>query len=90
MAKKEELFPNWSVTFQLEADEKTKDFFERMDKEHKDLEAAAKERITHLFHEFVTLEGPAKIAEDKFFGLFSIGYQLGWNDCHAVSKETKE
>lgn len=88
--EKKDLFPDWSVTFQMEADEKTKDFFKRTEKECKDLEAAAKERIMQLFHEFVTLEGPAKIAEDKLFGLFSIGYQLGWNDCHAVRIETKE
>lgn len=84
---KKELFPSWSVTFQIEADEKTKDFFERMEKEHKELEIAARERIAQLFHEFVTLEGLAKIAESKFFGLFSIGYQLGWNDCHVLCEE---
>lgn len=87
---KKELFPDWSVTFQLETDEKTKEFFERMAKEHKELETAANERIMQLFHEFVTLDESAKIAEDELFGLFSVGYQLGWNDCHAVRVETKE
>ena len=87
MAKKQDLFPNWSVTFQMEADEKAKEFFERMAKEQKDLEDAAKERIKQLFHEYVTLEGPAKIAYEKLFGLFSIGYQLGWNDCHRINEE---
>ncbi len=87
---KKELFPSWSVTFQIEADEKMKDFFARMEREHKELEIAVRERIVQLFHEFVTLERPAKIAENKFFDLFSIGYQLGWNDCHVVRKETKK
>lgn len=87
MAKKQDLFPNWSVTFQMEYNEKAKEFFERMDKEHKDLEAAVKERIKQLFLEYVTLEGPAKMAYEKLFGLFSIGYQLGWNDCHSVHEE---
>lgn len=87
MAKKEELFPNWSVTFQMEADEKAKEFFERMEKEHKDLEAAAKKRIRQLFDEFVALEGKAKDEEGKLLQLFAIGYQLGWNDCHIVHEE---
>lgn len=85
--EKKDLFPDWSVTFQMEADEKAKEFFERMIKEHKDLEAAANERITQLFHEFVTLEGPAKFAYEKLFWLFSVGYQLGWNDCHRINEE---
>lgn len=87
---KKELFPSWSVTFQIEADEKTKDFFARMEKEHKELEIAVRERIVLLFHEFVTLEGPVKIAEKKFLDLFSIGYQLGWNDCHEVRNKTEK
>lgn len=88
MAKKQDLFPNWSVTFQMEVDEDAKAFFERTLKEHESLEKAAKERIRQLFDEYVSLDGKEK---DKAFfqllHLFSIGYQLGWNDCHRINEE---
>lgn len=87
MAKKEELFPNWSVTFQMEVNEDVKAFFERTQKELDDIETATKKRIRQLFDEFVALEGKAKEGEGKLLQLFAIGYQLGWNDCHCVHEE---
>jgi hypothetical protein len=88
MAKKE-LFPSWSATFDIEADEESIAFFKRMQRERKDIEEAAKERIKQLFKEHVALEGEAKIMASKLLDLFAIGYQLGWNDCHALRKETE-
>ena len=82
---KNNAFPNYSVTFQMEADEKAREFYEKMMREHEDLKAAVRQRIIRLFDEFVTVDGEKK---DEVYwqltNIFGIGYQLGWNDCHDV------
>ena len=82
---KNNAFPNYSVTFQMEADEKAREFFEKMMREHEDLQAAARQRIIRLFDKFVAVDGEKKDeAYWQLANLFGIGYQLGWNDCHDV------
>ena len=73
---------NWSITFDLKVDEETQAFFKRMKEEDKAFEDAVRERIQQLFDEYIQLDGRKK---DEAYGIvrniFSIGYQLGWNDC---------
>lgn len=73
---------NWSMTFDLKVDEETQAFFKRMSEEHKAFEDAVRERIQQLFDEYVKLGGEKKNeAYVMIRNIFSVGYQLGWNDC---------
>lgn len=82
-------FPNVSITFNMPVNEKTRDFFNRMIEEQKQQEEAIKERLTQLFDEFfeVKTNNDEKIA--CFKQVFSIGYQLGWNDYYNLVHTTK-
>lgn len=75
-----------TLTFDMEVNEEGKAYFERMVKEMKDKEAAIRERIEQLFGEYVAIGGEKKDeAYQSLLKLFAIGYQLGWNDQHAIS-----
>lgn len=70
------------MTFDLKVDEETQAFFKRMSEEHKAFEDAVRERIQQLFDEYVKLGGEKKDeAYVMIRNIFSVGYQLGWNDC---------
>ena len=74
-----------TLTFQVEASEDMKAFFDRMQKESKEKEEAYKERIRQLFNEHINIDGEAA---DEFYNkilqVFAIGYQCGWNDHYSL------
>ncbi len=78
---------NRSISFQVEMNEETKAFFERMMKEEKDREEIFKERIKQLFEEHFDITGGGKETYDKIFNVFARGYQCGWNDLHHLNEE---
>ena len=78
---------NISISFQMPVDEKMKEFINRIEEEDKEINDAFKERVKKLFDEYITLEGIAISGYDKFLGLFSLGYQLGWNDHYDLIKD---
>ena len=61
-------------------DEKMKEFIDKMDKEHKEIEDVFTARIKKLFEQYVELNEAASLGYDKFLALFRLGYELGWND----------
>jgi hypothetical protein len=72
---------NFSITFDVKADEKSVDFFNRFTKEIGDFEKAIDERIRQLFVERFGEHGKEKNeGYDIARKLFMIGYQYGWND----------
>lgn len=81
-------FPNKSISFNIQCDEKTMDFFKRMQEEYMESEKAVKARIKQLFDEFICVED--KTTEQKAYQqvitIFGIGYQLGWNDRKEVEE----
>ena len=81
-------FPNKSISFDIQCDEKTMDFFKRMQEEHVEAEKAIHERIKQLLDEFVDVVD--KTTDQKAYSqvlkIFGIGYQLGWNDRKAVEE----
>ena len=87
---------NWknkSMSFKIEmkADEKTLDFFKRKQEELASFEKAIADRIEHLFNNHVAVSGAEKdAAYQQLLKLFSIGYQLGWNDYKSIVDEKKE
>ena len=82
-------FPNKSISFDIPCDEKTMDFFKRMQEEHVEAEKAIQERIKQLLDEFVDVVD--KTTDQKAYSqvlkIFGIGYQLGWNDRKAVEEQ---
>ena len=80
--------PNKSISFDIPCDEKTMDFFNRMQEEHVEAQKAIQQRIKQLFDEFIGVED--KTTEQKAYQqvmtVFGIGYQLGWNDRKAVEE----
>ena len=82
-------FPNKSISFDIQCDEKTMDFFKRMQEEHVEAEKAIHERIKQLLDEFVDVVD--KTTDQKAYSqvlkIFGIGYQLGWNDRKAVEEQ---
>ena len=82
-------FPNKSISFDIQCDEKTMDFFKRMQEEHVEAEKAIQERIKQLLDEFVDVVD--KTTDQKAYSqvlkIFGIGYQLGWNDRKAVEEQ---
>ena len=79
-------FPNKSISFDIQCDEKTMDFFKRMQEEHVEAEKAIQERIKQLLDEFVDVVDKTtdQKAYSQVLNIFGIGYQLGWNDRKAV------
>ena len=57
-----------------------KEFIDKMDKEHKEVEDVFNARIKKLFEQHVELDEAASLGYDKFLALFRLGYELGWND----------
>ena len=77
-----------SFTFDMEPNEEAKAFFERMNKEYKEREAAFKERIKQLFDEHIGVGGEkADEAYKQILQVFTIGYQCGWSDLYSLSKK---
>ena len=81
-------FPNKSISFDIQCDEKTMDFFKRMQEEHVEAEKAIQERIKQLLDEFVDVVDKTtdQNAYSQVLKIFGIGYQLGWNDRKAVEE----
>ena len=81
-------FPNKTISFDIQCDEKAMDFFKRMQEEHVEAEKAIQERIKQLLDEFVDVVD--KTTDQKAYSqvlkIFGIGYQLGWNDRKAVEE----
>jgi hypothetical protein len=76
---------SWTLTFQVEASEEMKAFFDRMLKESKEKEEAYKERIRQLFNEHINIDGKAADeAYNQILQVFAIGYQCGWNDHYSL------
>ena len=74
-----------TLTFQVEASEDMKAFFDRMQKESKEKEEAYKERIRQLFNEHINIDGKAADeAYNQILQVFAIGYQCGWNDHYSL------
>ena len=74
-----------TLTFQVEASEDMKAFFDRMQKESKEKEEAYKERIRQLFNEHINIDGEAAVEfYNKILQVFAIGYQCGWNDHYSL------
>ena len=81
-------FPNKTISFDIQCDEKAMDFFTRMQEEHMEAKKAMQARIKSLFDEFIGVEDKttAQQAYNQVLTCFSIGYQLGWNDRKAVEE----
>lgn len=78
---KENKFPDASISFDIEVNEEAEKFFERMMKEHEDVSAAVGRRILQLFDEKIVVENDSDDkAKQIARQIFSVGYQLGWND----------
>ena len=89
MAKKAFVqFPNKTISFDITCDENTMDFFKRMQEEHVETQKAIQQRIKQLLDEFVDVvdKTTEQKAYDQVLKIFSIGYQLGWNDRKAVEE----
>lgn len=88
---KEKKFPDASISFDIPCDEKMMDFFKRMQEEHVETEKAIQRRIKQLFDEFIRVEDRTteQKAYQQVMNVFSIGYQLGWNDRKAAEDSTK-
>ncbi len=88
--KEEKKIPsmNASLSFDIPINEKTADFFKRMYDEQVEQEQAARNRIRQLFDEFLDVKDKTteKNAYSQILKVFSIGYQLGWNDQHNLAK----
>ena len=80
----------WSVSFDLPVDEKMKEFIDKMDKEHKEVEDVFTARIKKLFEQYVELNEAASLGYDKFLSLFRLGYELGWNDHSDMLKDKED
>ena len=80
----------WSVSFDLPVDEKMKEFIDKMDKEHKEVEDVFNARIKKLFEQYVELNEAAYLGYDKFLALFRLGYELGWNDHSDILKDKED
>lgn len=84
--------PNtWSMSFDLKPDKQAEEFFNSMMNDFKSNEEAIKKRIEQLFDEFITVD--AKLPQEAYeqaMRLFSLGYQLGWNDHYELMKEKEE
>lgn len=77
-----------SMMFDIPCDEQTAEFFKRMYDEHVAQEQAATNRIRQLFDEFIGVVDKTtdQNAYAQVLKVFSIGYQLGWNDQHNIAK----
>ena len=60
-----------TLTFQVEASEDVKAFFDRMQKESKETEEAYKERIRQLFNEHIISIHTAHFGEGAFFRILT-------------------
>lgn len=81
-------FPDASISFDIEVNEETNAFIQRMFDESKGREDAIRERIMQLFNEHIQIEEwVPDDAKTVFQNIFSIGYQLGWNDMYNAKQE---
>ena len=81
-----------SISSKASADEKARDFFNRMVEEQKEPDEAISERIVQLFDEFFEVSTNNKKNIDCLKQVFAIGYELGWNDYYNLfdNAETQE
>ena len=81
-----------SISSKASADEKARDFFNRMVEEQKEQDEAISERIVQLFDEFFEVSTNNKKNIDCLKQVFAIGYELGWNDYYNLfdNAETQE
>lgn len=80
-----------SMSFNIKADEKAVDFFNRTIKEFKDFEKAINERMIQLFDENIGVGGEkADEAYKKVLKVFMLGYGHGWNDRKELIDKMKE
>jgi hypothetical protein len=82
------MFPSWSITFDLECDEKMTEFLKRTYEEQMALDEAIRERINKLFDRYIGYD--SEKARNVGVQIFAIGYQLGYNDCHNVLDKEKQ
>lgn len=80
------------ISFDIKMNEDIKDFITRMDAEFKSHELVMRKRIEQLFREWSNIDKVdiPKELYDQLLGLFTAGYQLGWNDHYNLTKEDKE
>jgi hypothetical protein len=82
---------NISMSFDIKADEKAVDFFNRTMKELKDFEKAINERMIQLFDENIGVGGEkADEAYKQVLKVFMLGYGHGWNDRKELIDKMKE
>ena len=80
-----------SMSFDIKADEKAVDFFNRTMKELKDFEKAINERMIQLFDENIGVGGEkADEAYKQVLKVFMLGYGHGWNDRKELIDKMKE
>ena len=79
------------MSFDIKADEKAVDFFNRTMKELKDFEKAINERMIQLFDENIGVGGEkADEAYKQVLQVFMLGYGHGWNDRKELIDKMKE
>lgn len=87
---------SYSFSFEIEEDEKMKDFIERTCQEINAFEVASKERIIQLFQKVVEIDNNGLDLNEydnaikQLLILFSLGYKHGWNDYKDVLELKEE
>ena len=80
-----------SMSFDIKADEKAVDFFNRTMKELKDFEKAINERMIQLFDENIGVGGEkADEAYKQVLKVYMLGSGHGWNDRKELIDKMKE
>ena len=80
-----------SMSFDIKADEKAVDFFNRTMKELKDFEKAINERMIQLFDENIGVGGEkADESYKQVLKVFMLGYGHEWNDRKELIDKMKE
>ena len=80
-----------SMSFDLKPDRQAIEFFTNMMNDFKSNEEAIGKRIEQLFDEFFGGDSEEHREERELaLRLFSLGYQLGWNDHYELMKEKEE
>lgn len=74
--------PSWTTTmsFSIENNQELTDFMKKTCEQFKDFEELIRARITQLFDEHIDLPQELQEIGIPLMNLFSLGYQLGWND----------
>lgn len=78
------VFPDASVSFEIEVDDDMREFMEKQMYAFNTMQEAVNKRIDELFKEKVVINGSDEKGIMIARNLFTIGYQLGWNDFRNV------